>query len=562
MIKYNNSNINDWYFVDDNIIKVYRNNAVCYYKIVTSGGTTAQTPCFAVVENISQYSDTEFEDVFNNADSKWYKLNNLNQYEVYGVYGSGRTITYYEGKLTVDDGYEYMYSGSSWVNVGEISGDTKTSGFTSSDIGDRITSMVSDGDYIMISYYNKNSTSDPTMIMSYQNTSPYYVSNLSGYGITSIDSSTVLDAAIWKLEATATADTFYVQNVNNNMYWGYQSRVSTSSFNLVDSTNKCPVQFVLPACKDNCFGFVEKKSNSSTVYGGYGLNQLNARTYQLNWWDNGSGLNCDYFGTDGNSDFILYKLTGTKTIYPLNYDVIQSPPNNLTFSSMTEAEEYECPWVGMNATIDGVKYIFSGDSISGYEWVYNPSRLPDGYTEVEYIENTGTSYINTDLQIYSSTTNSFEVEGKLIAAKHDSSIFQNVFSCMSEDGEPYQGFAYRYQSSSLGGTSMPNGQNTFTIVNNADSTQTVTVTSSTSQRTYTHTYPLTLFCGLNSSRNPFRWTNSKFYYFKIKINDELVRDLVPAKRDSDSVYGVYDLINDVFYTSPNGNNFIGGEPVI
>jgi hypothetical protein len=82
MIKYNSNTINDWNFGDDNIIKVYRNNAVCYYKITGGGDTpTAQTPCFAVVNDITLYSDTEFEDVFNNADNKWYKLNNLNNYE-------------------------------------------------------------------------------------------------------------------------------------------------------------------------------------------------------------------------------------------------------------------------------------------------------------------------------------------------------------------------------------------------------------------------------------------------------------------------------------------------
>lgn len=187
--------------------------------------------------------------------------------------------------------------------------------------------------------------------------------------------------------------------------------------------------------------------------------------------------------------------------------------------------------------------------------------LPSGYTEVEYIQNTSTAYIDTNLQLYSSTTNSFEVEAKLIAAEHDSSPYQNVFSSMSEDGEPYQGFTYRYQVGNLVGTSIPNGQNTFTIVNNDDSTQTVTVTSSASQRTYTHTYPLTLFCGLNSSRSPFRWTNSKFYYCKVKMNDELVRDLVPCTRDSDSKAGMYDIVNNVFYGSANNYNFVAGNPI-
>lgn len=61
MIKYNNSNINDWYYDTSNIIKVYRNNAVCYYKISDTpptppvqsfkwlatyvGGTTSSAEC-------------------------------------------------------------------------------------------------------------------------------------------------------------------------------------------------------------------------------------------------------------------------------------------------------------------------------------------------------------------------------------------------------------------------------------------------------------------------------------------------------------------------------------
>ena len=126
MIKYNSNTISGWHFYDSDIVKVYRNGAVCYYRQVVSSGVTSQTPCYAVVDNISQYQDTEFEDVYNKADNKWYKLNNLDQYEEYGVYGNGRNITYYDGKLTIDDGYEYMYSGSSWVNVGEVSGSTAT----------------------------------------------------------------------------------------------------------------------------------------------------------------------------------------------------------------------------------------------------------------------------------------------------------------------------------------------------------------------------------------------------------------------------------------------------
>ena len=120
MIKYNLSTINDWNFGDDNIIKVYRNNAVCYYKVNYSGDTPTFDVCYAVVEDITQYSDTEFEDVFNKADNKWYKLNNLNQYEQYGVYGD--SISTSGGTSRLPQGYtevEYVEStGQSTVNLG------------------------------------------------------------------------------------------------------------------------------------------------------------------------------------------------------------------------------------------------------------------------------------------------------------------------------------------------------------------------------------------------------------------------------------------------------------
>ena len=76
MIYYSGDKINDWNYADDNIIKVYRHNAVCYYKVVSGG--SHQEPCYAVVDDIEQYSSTEFVDVYDKTTEKWYKLNNLN----------------------------------------------------------------------------------------------------------------------------------------------------------------------------------------------------------------------------------------------------------------------------------------------------------------------------------------------------------------------------------------------------------------------------------------------------------------------------------------------------
>ena len=381
MIKYNNNTINDWYYGASNLIKVYRNNAIVFYKVSGESPTPEYKVCFAVVDDITQYQETEFEDVYDNATDKWYKLNNLNQYEEYGVYGSGRAVTTYNGKLTIDGDYEYEWNGSSWVNVGEVSGNSKTSDFKIGDIKERVTTGISDGDYLLFSYYNKSDISKPENIMSY-NPSNNYLSNLSGYGITTLDSTTIIDPSIWIVESTTSANTFYIKSIKNNLYWGYQSRVSTRSLNLVDSSSsqKAPV-LITPSCKENCYGFVEKKSNASTGYGGYGLNQLNGYTYQLNWWNNGSSnVPCTFFAADGNADFIIYKMNASDAEYPKYYTEKSDPLNDLTFNTLAEAQAYaynNCVYDGMKATIDGDRYYFDSEDENGWVKILEYYKVED-----------------------------------------------------------------------------------------------------------------------------------------------------------------------------------------
>ena len=84
-----------------------------------------QEPCYDVAASVTAFTG-EFEDAFETTSGKWYKKNNLNQYEQYGVYGTSTGGTYYDGKLVVENGYEYKRSGNTWVNLGEITGSTAT----------------------------------------------------------------------------------------------------------------------------------------------------------------------------------------------------------------------------------------------------------------------------------------------------------------------------------------------------------------------------------------------------------------------------------------------------
>ena len=203
----------------------------------------------------------------------------------------------------------------------------------------------------------------------------------------------------------------------------------------------------------------------------------------------------------------------------------------------------------MTASIDGDRYIFSGDSTSGYEWVYQASRLPVGYTEVEYVQNTTQAYINANLPLYESLGNSYVIQARLTSYPSGGS-FEYMISCESSTN-PYVGCFMRYQSNALliGGTNL----STTALTSNGDGTSGLTIACDNTNNTNTGT-PITVFCGLNGT-SPWRYGKAKFYSVTITKNNTLVRDLVPCTRDSDSMVGMYDIVNDVFYYPPNYTSY-------
>ena len=642
MIKYNNSNINDWFYNSSDIIKVYHNGAVCYYKIASSGGT--QVPCYAVVDDISQYSETEFEDVFNKADEKWYKLNNLNQYEQYGVYGSGRNITYYEGKLTIDGDYEYQYSGSSWVNVGEISGDTPydysqdyltlqalesgTIGFSvgtvdySTDSGSTWNTLaqgntisVSQGDEVLF----KKSGSIPTEnygigtftsscrfnvygnIMSMQEGDNFAtattIANYEFYFKRLFAESKVVSAENMVLPATTLQNFCYNELFKDATYLTTPPKIFPATaltrdcysfaFKGCTSLRKSPILPALTAARAS-YGWMFQDSTSlsevtclatdvSDMFATYDWlsNVASSGTFYKNpnaSWDRGD--NGIPYGWNVE-DYV----EPTPSVYPVYYDEIQDPPSAVTFSSMTEAESMECPYVGLPAIIDGDKYIFSGDSTSGYEWVYKPSRLPIGYTEVEYISNDSASsipaYINTNYYPNNNTRVIADFQ-YTIGGTHKRLLGCGVWNweiayvveaenSMSESTPADLYLRYGYDASySWITTGAYIDMNRHTIDFNKNLFYMDNQLIHTCEpNTFTAEYPMALFGYLTDTfcNGTDEYMLGRFYSCQIYDNDVLVRNFVPCTRDSDSKAGMYDIVNDVFYISPNNELFTAGPTV-
>lgn len=512
MLKFNDNNINGWCHSDSNIIKVYRNDAILYYRVSLNG---SQEPCYAVVNDISQYQDREFIDVFNKADGKWYKLNNLNQYEVYGAYGSGRNITYYDGKLTIDDGYEYMYSGSSWVNVGEVSGSTiivkspeylsRTSSangyialgeyFTENTVIDIDFQMTHPNGNVIIGDYGSNDNDDWRVFLNYYN----IINNLLVYDFN--NSRQYYNTGNWNQRFHLEIGNYYIKDINTGNY-------------LINSTKK--TGFSRP---NQMYLFHMEGSQTSSSHDDYG------NIYSIKIYQNGV-LSKDFIPwTDENGTYALYdKLTNS----------VFSSTGQMTGSSVVN--DIQSP-IG---------------------------RLPAGYVELDYVESTGQSSVNLNLYPLQTAGNSFSINLNDEMSYTDGwGEMQTMLACQKEIS-PYPGFSYRLKNNAHTtqevSTNLTNM--TYSITSVSSDTKRVEMSCPSVASNLTHNYPLNLFSGLDGSMTPFRYVKGKVYNMDVTVNNTLSRDLVPAKT-SGNTYGLYDLVGNTLYSAASGTaELSGGTPVI
>ena len=426
-IYFNNSSINDWNFDTSNVIKVYRNNAIVFYKVSGGSPTPEYKLCFAVVDDITQYQETEFEDVYDKATKKWYKLNNLNQYEEYGAYGSGRSVTTYKGKLTIDEGYEYEWNGSEWVNVGELSGTSTT--IKSPEYIER---TVSYSGYCSLL---EDLTEDTRIIIKHRQTSGGGGRIIGDY------------------------------NSNDNDDWRFFFFGSTLYYDFITQRNRTSKSMPMSAAEEWEVGnYYIKNTESSSYYINGTPQTFSSRPDHLYIYHSGglgAGESGDDYGeiyyikiyrgdvlvrdfipwTDMNGNYGLYdkvemvvvntvgSMTASTTIndvevvdfdYPKYYSEKSDPLNDLVFNTLDEAKTYaynNCVYDGMIATIDGNRYYFDSTNANGWvkilEYYKVEDVTPDGASGWTI---SGSSTYNPDSSYYddfdletTSTSSTFKI---------------------------------------------------------------------------------------------------------------------------------------------------------
>ena len=207
---------------------------------------------------------------------------------------------------------------------------------------------------------------------------------------------------------------------------------------------------------------------------------------------------------------------------------------------------------GLSET-DTVTATKDGKTITG-KWTQklNPaSVVPDGYTQLEYLQSTGTQYIVTGLN--STTRYDHEItfsdyayaktQGILGSSGYYYSYtgYNNTLRwCMSDRAYDTPGSLTSKRTAKL-------GYNYLTV--DGSSVSQISDTNGTPSDT-THT----LFKGYNCA-------SVKIYSYRASLDGQLLRDFVPCKRNSDNELGMYDLVNDVFYTNSGTGEFVSGPEV-
>lgn len=193
--------------------------------------------------------------------------------------------------------------------------------------------------------------------------------------------------------------------------------------------------------------------------------------------------------------------------------------------------------------------------------------LPAGYTECDYIMASGGAYIDTGFK--AKPTHSIWVDAYVTGIQAQNRFWSarnSLFHVAYINGSSQWAVSYsnstNWQSTGVAATV---GRHTFYLdaVNKiyyVDNGNTASFDLSENTATNTSTSNLFLFKDATNAGATYR---GKCLIFGCKIWDgsTLIRNLIPAKQDSTSTYGLYDLANNTFYGSSSSYGFSGRETV-
>lgn len=210
----------------------------------------------------------------------------------------------------------------------------------------------------------------------------------------------------------------------------------------------------------------------------------------------------------------------------------------------------------LKAKLEGYGY-----SVPGYQRIEIPhpeeSRLPEGYTELAWIESTGTQYIDTrfrpnnNTRVVLSAYNASTSSGWTYGTWDSPSSNQFAFSCLST-------YSFRYGSGGVQLTTLPVGD--FEVDQNKNAYNLNGTSGTITAQTFSCSHTMYLFAiNANGAVSSGKFTG-RIKKCQIYDNGTLVRDYVPCINAVGEA-GLYDLVGGKFYGNAGSGVFVTGPEV-
>ena len=185
------------------------------------------------------------------------------------------------------------------------------------------------------------------------------------------------------------------------------------------------------------------------------------------------------------------------------------------------------------------------------------ASLPSGYTKLDYIESSGTQYINTGFKPNQNTRVLMDVEvlGTTQCAPFGARVSQSgttytLFLMTATTGRTDYGTSKQTMtfSSILGRYTIDANKNVVNVNG-------VSITHTASTFSVDHNIFL---LAVNTAGKASNFAKVKLYSCKIYDNGTLVRDFIPCKNASGTI-GLWDNVNSVFYANAGTGTFSTGK---
>ncbi|MBO4683113.1 MAG: hypothetical protein J5611_00840 [Alphaproteobacteria bacterium] len=191
--------------------------------------------------------------------------------------------------------------------------------------------------------------------------------------------------------------------------------------------------------------------------------------------------------------------------------------------------------------------------------------LPAGYTQLEYIESTGTQYIDTGINVSATTGNNIRIEsdGNFGTAENgwavDGSGHPYLQLYIGLDPNRYIAFGNNWGDvkTTFRETDV-SGRHLYKVdyINGVVSRDDIILTNFTTKLDPQASAHNLFIFGWTPSRE--LQINAKKYGVKIYSLNTIIFNGVPAQRDSDGELGMYDLVSGTFFTNAGAGEFIAG----